>query len=452
MTNYILNPYLHYSSNPPIIFNLLTADIIQCDKKLLFALRQFMKNTAVNDIQLLIDSSVIIKQEFLNKIEKIFLGPKQYLPTSLTLLPTWDCNMRCIYCYSNGGVGDTSLMSLKVAQAGIDTIISNSLILAQNRKDYNQKSKHHRNNCDTNLNFHGGGEPLLEKNQELLTKMIEYYKSTANQNNLGSEVSVTTNGAITKNRYSWVTKNIDQFTISFDGPSEIQNSQRPLTDGNSFELTDKFVKHLDNNKKHYIIRATITNESVHQLVEIVEFFADNYSVKKIHVEPLFSCGRCHSNPDLVPEKDTFTSNYYKAKGIAKKLNIDLHYSGNRNCNSSGVFCGAASGSNFFITPNGKVTTCLEVSRESDPGTEVFHVGQYNDITESFDIDEQKIAELRTRNVMNLEGCVNCIARLSCAGGCLSKAYFSKGNIHKTGNLWWCKVHRDLLLKEIQDQL
>lgn len=449
---FILNPYLYYSSNPPTIFNLLTSDIIECNQNILNKIQEFIIKKDGSNIPLLSKIGIIISEKNLKETEDKYFGAKDYLPTNVTILPTWDCNMRCIYCYSNGGIGEIKTIPFHVAQASIDYIIENSLNLGTERSNYNKKFKHYHhynNDCDTSLTFHGGGEPLLEQNQELLNKIINYYRMTAQNNGLSHRVSVSTNGAIRENRYSWVLDNIDHFSISLDGPPDTQNYQRPLVDGQSFDIVSKFIKHLDEQGRSYGIRTTITNESVNIMTDMIEYFHNNFKVKNIHFEPLFSCGRCISSPDLIPEKNLFSTNFLKAKELSYKYDIDVYYSGNRNGRPSGAFCGAASGSNFFITPDGKVTTCVEVSRTNDPGSEIFHIGEYDALNHNFNLDSNKISELRKRNSKNLSGCGNCIAKLSCAGGCLAKTYWHNGSIHKTGNQWWCQVNKELLLKEIE---
>jgi sulfatase maturation enzyme AslB (radical SAM superfamily) len=64
--------------------------------------------------------------------------------SEFALIPTYDCNQRCIYCYANAGVL-TEVLPIEVAKAAI-----HSLKETENRK----KLK---------LHLVGGGEPLLFK-------------------------------------------------------------------------------------------------------------------------------------------------------------------------------------------------------------------------------------------------------------------------------------------------
>ena len=362
--------------------------------------------------------------------------------------------MRCKYCYSNGGVGEINSIPLKIAHAAIDHIIANAInrTLKKSRDSKDRIYHNPQKDKNTTLSFHGGGEPLLEKNQQLLTQIIEYYRNKSTENDLNFNVGVSTNGAIIETRYKWVAENFNHINISFDGPADIQNWQRPLLKGTSFGIVKKFIRFLENQNIKYGIRSTITNKSVDRMEELIEFFGNNFTAKTIHFEPAFSCGRCLENPQLAPSKEKFINSFCKAKEKAKKANIDLLYSGCIDGFPRGTFCGAASGSNFFITPTGKVTTCLEMSRDTDSGFNVFHVGEYNGSKHRFDIDHFKILELQKRNAKNLKGCVNCVARLSCAGGCLAKTYWTNDDINKTGNQWWCDVNQNLLIEEIKYQL
>ena len=88
---------------------------------------------------------------------------KEFYPTSVTLIPSLDCNLRCVYCYSAAGESVGKTMDLEVAKSAIDLIIKNSLVQEEEQVE---------------LGFHGGGEPLLGKNMGLIKGAVEYFRTS----------------------------------------------------------------------------------------------------------------------------------------------------------------------------------------------------------------------------------------------------------------------------------
>ena len=89
-----------------------------------------------------------------------------YAPTDLFIFPTFACNLRCRYCYSEATPLKNQL-SLNNAIIGIDYIIDN----AKKRKT-----------DSISLTFHGGGEPTV--NIELVNKIVSYCLDKATDSDL----------------------------------------------------------------------------------------------------------------------------------------------------------------------------------------------------------------------------------------------------------------------------
>jgi len=66
-----------------------------------------------------------------------------FYPDSAVLFTTFDCNLRCIYCYARSGERKID-MNWKTAKAAIDFIIENAKVSGSGK---------------SSLKFHGGGEP-----------------------------------------------------------------------------------------------------------------------------------------------------------------------------------------------------------------------------------------------------------------------------------------------------
>ncbi|MBS3079296.1 radical SAM protein [Candidatus Pacearchaeota archaeon] len=360
-----------------------------------------------------------------------------YSPTYATLIPTYNCNLRCVYCYSNGGESPTKIMEFNVAKSAINLAIENAKRLETG---------------ETGLEFHGGGEPFLPANMELIKRSLDYFRKNAEKSGLKYTVGSVTNGVMNQKDLEWIVQTFSHLNISLDGPEDIQNSQRPKPRNlPSYEDVMRTITYLEGKKFKYGIRATITAESVDRMPEIIEFFHSISTSDSFHVEPLFECGRCKTTNAKAPEPQTFLKRFLEARETAKKLGIKIYYSGARiNCLSTS-FCGA-SGENFFVNPNGNVITCPETSRETDPDFSMFHIGSYDSSTQSFRFHQDKIRLLKSRTIDNIPHCSNCFAKYNCSGDCPAKSYSQSRNLFDTSSNPRCLINRELLKQEIYERL
>jgi len=231
--NYILYAPLRGSIlevNAPFIKVLqdLQKGIIKCEDKFL---------------NRLVDTGIVVKEGGKNK--SLSCEHKNPLKsTSVTLIPTRDCNLSCLYCYSSAGEYK-ECMGLDLAKASIDFIIENAVKAGSE---------------SINVGFHGGGEPFM--NFDLVKEIVKYSKERANLNNLKSKFAGVSNGILGDKKLEWITQNLDSLNISFDGSKDVQNIQRPMKGGYpSFEKVLSTVKKLEESKFSYGIRTTITNYS-----------------------------------------------------------------------------------------------------------------------------------------------------------------------------------------------
>jgi len=129
--------------------------------------------------------------------------------------------------------------------------------------------------------------------------------------------------------------------------------------------------------------------------------------------------------------------------------LDAYYSGSRLQSASDYFCGAV-GRNFFITPAGNITTCLEVCRENDKRNEIFVIGNYQD--GSFSLDRERIMKLKQRTVDNIPYCSDCFAKYSCSGDCPAKVYEQSGDLLDPSNNLRCDANIAIQMHEIKTKM
>jgi uncharacterized protein len=327
---------------------------------------------------------------------------------NLLLCLTNDCNLKCRYCYANGGEKEAT-MTADLAKQSVDYVLSKN------------KTKHF------SLSFHGAGEPTLAVN--LMKEIVEYAKLECENKGIRPRFSSVTNGVVEENTLKWLLENFERINISLDGPPDIQDSQRPLLDGGpSHQLVENTVRTALKSGKSFGIRATITKNSVNRMVEIVQYF-HQLGIKNVHVEPVNECGRCLKTKVQSPSVFSFLRNYKKAFEEAEKLGIRIFCSGCDISKSHLKFCGAA-GDNFIVTPEGNVTSCLEVLDEDNPLSSVFIYGKYDFDLRKFCFFREKLRRLSSRTVNKIEDCQKCFIKYNCAGGCLAKGFSLNKSLFK----------------------
>ncbi len=380
------------------------------------------------DIKLLIELGLIN-----GKVEETPLytdKDETFAPTAVTLFLTTRCNLRCIYCYASGGERKEATLPLEVAEVAIDLVVKNALLAKQ--KSFG-------------LGFHGGGEPTLA--WKVLEYSVEYAKKRAAEKGMSVDLSVATNGVVSKEKIDWIMDNFTGVSLSFDGPADIQDYQRPLHDrGRSFNRVLKTVERMNERNFPYGIRATITDMSVKYMDRIIEFFSDVCKAKHVHLEPIAICGRCLNAGLKSPSADEFIEGFRIGKKKAEKAGISLFYSGARIDTITASFC-KASGNSFCVTPDGDVTSCYEVCSQEDPRSGVFFYGKYDYERKQFAFFNERLKYLRKRTVNNISFCEDCFCKYHCAGDCLARASDGR-DLLCIYNTTRCKINRALTLDQI----
>jgi len=134
---------------------------------------------------------------------------------NMALFLTQSCNLRCVYCYGDGGTyGTGGSMDQKTAFQAVDWLIEQS----------GKKKKIH-------VGFFGG-EPFLAF--PMMKAVTEYAKKKAGEADKAVDFNVTTNGTLLDDeKIAFVKEHDISVQVSFDGPREVQNAQRPFSDGGS---------------------------------------------------------------------------------------------------------------------------------------------------------------------------------------------------------------------------
>ncbi len=327
-----------------------------------------------------------------------------YAPIDMFVFPTFACNLRCKYCYSEATPAKNINLTLNKGRKGIDFLFENA------KKTDSQY---------ISISFHGGGEPTVNIN--LINELAEYAERKSIATHIPVKFSISTNGTIVNDGVWAFVKKCESIQFSFDGTREIQNIHRPFADNKeSFEIVSSNIRKIHEKfpELKIAIRSTISNLSVNNMVEFVKYFSA-LGANTIVFEPLIVTGRAKENKEFLqsPNMVKFSEQFIASREIGYYLGVNV------NCSAASVFrschfCGATN-SNFVLTPNGDISTCVEVSDYSDPLSEIFIIGKVTEDTIS--IDKRKLFEVRQRGIKQHPECYFCVAEKSCRGNCPTRA-------------------------------
>jgi uncharacterized protein len=347
----------------------------------------------------------------------------KYTPTTAILIPSYDCNLKCKYCFSNAGEEKTKL-SFGIAKAAIDLI-----------------AQHTEKGGKMRIAFTGGGEPFT--NWEVMKKTLEYAEKKYPKHDIAA--TVVSNGIISKQQAKWAARKLDGIGISFDGPGDIQNLHRPLASGGpSFDHVYQTIRLLTGRKGTNVdLRVTVSKYSVSRMAEIVEYIDDNFkNVRSIQFEPVFRVGRCKISGWRNPSTREFIKNYKKAHIKSKERGIRIKYSGADLNKISTRFCGATC-FNIVVTPEGRVSSCLEVTSPKDKRFKFFSIGRFDDCKERIILDEKRMTKLFARTVDSVKKCRECFAKYVCGGECAAKIAETNMDLNNVDEYFRCDINREL---------
>ena len=346
-----------------------------------------------------LENYIIKGMELHNKTLQAHLEKwKHQLPTTVhhynfdtynrcVILLTQQCNLQCGYCYAKSSRNNETATreNIKVL---IDRILSN--------RPKSQKI----------FSFIGGGEPTLY--WKLLVYSVEYIRKNQNHDNV--IISITTNGTLLdEERIGWLKKNRVDVGLSFDILPELQNKGRMFKNGKgSFNRLDKTIKIFHKNGLFFRIRATISDEAVGLMPQMIEFVRDNYPfITHVQLEPVQDRKQ---NNHIYYEK--FIENFIRAHQIGRQSGIVVYNMITLSVEAVKTqFCRGE----FCMTPNGSIVACQRFSSEMDKLFPKFSYGKIENGIVS--IDDNSLAAVGGLFSQKLPQCETCFAKYNCAGIC-----------------------------------
>jgi uncharacterized protein len=358
-----------------------------------------------------------------------------YAPVRTTLLLTTRCNLACRYCYAAGREPGL-VMSEQVGRAALDYV-------AANCKQRGLKK--------LEVGFHGGGEPTMAWKE--LTALAIYAKEVALRNELELRLGLATNGCFSEAKARWIASHFANVNISLDGPPRIQDAMRPRKGGGrSSSIISNALRVFDECKTPYAFQSTITRETAREMPAIVGYVARHTRPQMLKFEPVSDCGRFCGQGDQIPCGQEFAQFFNQAYEVGRSLRLPVAFSGVRLLGGKlSCFCGAFA-EPFAVTPEGFVSACYEAFSCASSYADMFLFGRWDDSSNRFSIDHDKLERLRSRSVYNLEPCSRCFCKYSCAGDCPTRnfRYFHREDLFTVGAR--CDAIREITRYQLSEMI
>lgn len=341
------------------------------------------------------------------------------LVKSLCLMIAQDCNLRCKYCFGDGGsYGKTrAVMSPEVGKKAVDFLIAAS---------------GPRKHCE--MDFFGG-EPLM--NMKTVKAVTEYARQREKETGKKFKLTLTTNGILLNDdNIKWLNDNDFSLVLSLDGRKEVHDAMRPDVGGNgSYERVIKnFHKCLDSRKGgdydyrgvYTYLRGTYTKNNMDFTKDVLSMNDEGFDI--LSMEPVVMkdspLGFTEEDlPRIAEEYDRLTEAYMERHRAGKgffffHFNMDLS---NGPCVAKRL-SGCGAGHEYFaVAENGDLYPCHQFV-----GREKYKLGSiYEGV-----INQELPQYFRESHVLNKEKCRDCWARFFCSGGCHANADLFHGDIRK----------------------
>lgn len=335
--------------------------------------------------------------------------------TYMYLFLTQSCNLRCIYCYGDGGeYGTGGSMDTTTAKQAVDWLISKS----------GKMKKIH-------IGFFGG-EPFL--NFPLMQKIVEYAKDQAQAAQKEVSFYVTTNGTLLDDeKILFLKKHQITVQVSFDGPKEIQDAQRPYANGQgSYEDLVPKIK---------ILLAHVPKASAHAVLwgdtnpQFIKTALQGLGFTSLSLAPASSS----LFADGSEEKENIRKTQFQLRSLEEEAEAWLRHLRNRDKKAllDLISCSGGYGIypalmallhnrlKYHFCGVGRKIVGVSVTGDIYPchrfvGNEDYQLGHVKD--ENFNQKDYLQSPLATQ-----EKCRSCFARYYCAGGCLHDNLSSSGS-------------------------
>jgi uncharacterized protein len=343
---------------------------------------------------------------------------KQTIPApivNICLFLTQSCNLKCVYCYGEAGMyGTGGDMDEKTARQAVDWMIEQSGKMKK-----------------ITVCFFGG-EPLLRF--PLMKSIVEYTEKKAAKVGKRTGFHLTTNGALVDDEtIAFIKEHQIGVQVSFDGPKELQDSQRAFANGEgSYDSTAPKIKKLlqavPETMGHAVIVGNTDPRAVKDAMKEIGFssititpasrslFTEEAHKEKLARDTANLVNRLEDEAgtwlELIKQRDRESLKNYKGRSqLYSSLMALLH-------NSRKSYGCSAGLNHVAVSCSGDVYLCHRFV-----GRDEYKLGTIFDT-------KLRREEYQQSPIMANEQCASCFAKYYCGGGCKHDHASASGSISK----------------------
>lgn len=322
-----------------------------------------------------------------------------FRPECLTLYMNNRCNLRCIYCYTDASRQTNTQLKL-------DTIAAAAQLVAENCQ---------KKGLPFYVAFHGGGEPTFYRRQ--VERALIRVECVAQDYGVRLIRYVATNGVMSGEKAAWLADHFDHVGLSCDGPSNIQNCQRPTWAGKATTpRLERTAGILHAKGRRFSIRATITPDTVAHQAQIADYLCRQFAPTEIRFEPVYPGGRSTPVAGLtIHHAEQFVAHFLEAQVVAGRYNTPLTTSGSRVGTLHGPYCHVFR-SVLNLIPDGIATACFKTTDVDQADRKNAIIGMMNNAGR-FEIDYNQVQLLKRQLNKPSPACTGCFNRYHCTGEC-----------------------------------
>lgn len=406
--------------NEYLLINSRTGAVDVVDEPVIDVLRGDLSDVDLSLLEILKKRGHVTKlspEEELQQMKDFFekLFPRLNRIKRYIIIPTYNCNLRCIYCWENElHAKGKEWMKKRLSFEKVDLLFS---ALDKLNEGVSKKEPL----------IYFGGEPLLMENMDIITYMME--KGTKR----GYTHYIVTNGT-TIPYYVHLLKRypIHGIQVTLDGTVEVHNFRRKGPGGKgTFDKIIEGIKILREMKIKTYIRVNLDKTNINSMVKFADFIKtqgwqrDQFIT--IYLASVFSHG-CGGYPKAF-DRESSVHNFISLLNqdslweIFHKGIRDIHpLESVLNMGNAWIprfYSCSAHYNQLFFDPHGDIYTCWEAVGEAE-----HCVGQFIPNLEfNANYDTWK-----HRAVFNIEKCRTCEYIFLCGGGCAYAAYKREGTL------------------------
>lgn len=410
-----------------ILFNTLYGECFKADENIIESIEKDDINILGEEMRNIFkDKSIIIDDEVDENYYIEYFHNKAKFNTdtlSFTILLTWACNLRCVYCYEGAGEIRNKSLNSEECQS-IITYIKKQIDSTRPR------------NVSIML---FGGEPLMNMTAaDIILSQVDQY---CTENNIRLYTSIITNGVLfDEDKIKFLKRYRCRYVqITLDGVKEIHDKRRISKDGNSsFDKVISTLKML-NQRTDFIkplIRINVDKNNIGSTEVLLQYLKDeglntcgiDFGIVRSGTE---ACAGYASSCFIEAELGKVLE---KLWGLAHNAGFKIKPRPMRKF----LYCGLNKENSYTIAPTLDVYKCWE-----QVGEEKHKVGHINK-DGSFNENTYRIIDWMSINPNMVKECKECVYLPACGGGCAAQAYNQAQTYHNKG----CFRVKGVLEKEL----